>query len=187
MPCPMLARAACPRPFRGLLSAVARTFQSGFCDYRTSNALQLTVKQFGPWSPSSGRLTMASADFCRRVAIPSGTTSPSRHLDRSLRVRRVTFLPPTRRIYDNSVRMTSGFESLRPLAPQAIASYPVRVPRAGSLPAASVRFRVTPDTLAVRLEVPVIKASIGTYTQQVTTCFAFAKQFSVSQDAARHA
>lgn len=186
MPSPTIARAAYPRPCCGLLSAVARTFQSGFCDYRTSNALQLTVKQFGPWSPLSGRLTMASADFCRNITAPLGAVS-QRHFDRSLRVRRVTFLPHTRRIYDNSVRMTSGFESLRPLAHQVVASYPIRVPRAGSLPAASVRFRVTPDTLAVRLEVPVIKASIGTFTQQVTTCFVFTKQFSVSQDAARHA
>ena len=84
--------------------------------------------------------------------------------------------------------MTLGFESLRPLAHQAIASYPVRVPRAGSLPAASVRFTITRDTLAVRLEVPVIKASIGTFTQQVTTWIAFAHQLSsVSQDASRHA
>ena len=99
----------------------------------------------------------------------------------------MTFFPHTRRIYADSVRMTLGFESLRPLAHQAFASYPVRVPRAGSLPAASVRFAVARDTLAVRLGVPVIKASIGTFTRQVTTCFAFARQFSVSQDAARHA
>ena len=35
---------------------------------------------------------------------------------RSLRVRRATFLPSTRRIYATSVRMTSGFRSMRPLA-----------------------------------------------------------------------
>ena len=111
-----------------------------------------------------------------------------KHRGRSLRVRSVTFLPHTRRIYDSSVRMTLGFESLRPLAHQAIASYPIRVPRARSLPAASVRFAVARDTLAVRLEVPVIKASIGTFTQQVTSRLAFAYRFKASgHDASRHA
>ena len=193
MPSPTLARAACPRPFRGLLSAVARTFQSGFCDYRTSNALQLTVKQFGPWSPLSWRLTMASADFChnRRLlskALASSELFLKRHRDRSLRVRRVTFLPHIRCIYSHPARMTLDFESLRPLVHQVAASYAVRVPRTGSLPAASVRFQVAPDTLAVRLEVPVIKASIGTCTRLVTSWLAFAYQLSsVSHDAARHA
>jgi hypothetical protein len=37
------------------------------------------------------------------------------------------------------VRMTSGFEWLRPLAHRASASYALRVPRAGTLPAASSR------------------------------------------------
>ncbi len=95
---------------------------------------------------------------------------------RSLRVRRVTFLPHIRRIYDSSLRMTLGFESFGPLAQQATASYAIRVPRTGSLPSASFRFWVAPDTLAVRLGVPVIKASIGTRTRQVTSWFAFACQ-----------
>lgn len=96
---------------------------------------------------------------------------------RSLRVRRVTFLPPTRRIYAASVRMTLGFESMRPLAPQDVASYAVRIPRARSLPSASFRFPLAADTLAVRLGVPVIKASTGTCTRPVTSRFAFAPQF----------
>ena len=45
-------------------------------------------------------------------------------------------------------------------------------------PAASVRFAVAHDTLAVRLEVPVIKASIGTLTRLVTIRFAFATRIS---------
>jgi len=88
----------------------------------------------------------------------------------------VTFLPQTRRIYTGTVRMTLGFESIGPLAHRADASYAIRVPRAGSLPSASFRFRVAPDTLAVRLGVPVIKASIGTFTRQVNSRFAFASR-----------
>ena len=121
------------------------------------------------------RLTSDSANSSFRSRSLDGSIL-IKHPARSLRVRRVTFLSHTRRIYDNLVPMTSGFESLRPLTHQVVASYPIRVPRAKSLPAASVRFAVARDTLAVRLEVPVIKASIGTCTRLVTTCFAFATQ-----------
>src|SRR5690606_2744532 len=69
---------------------------------------------------------------------------------------------------------TLGFGSMRPLAHRAVASYAIRVPRVGSLPSASFRFRLAADTLAVRLGVPVIKASTGTCTRPVTTRFAFA-------------
>src|SRR5690606_19890251 len=95
----------------------------------------------------------------------------------SLRVRRVTFLPFARRIYAGSIRMTLGFESIGPLAHLAGASYAVRIPRARSLPAASFRLRLAADALAVRLEVPVIKASTGTSTRQVTSLFASARRF----------
>ena len=100
----------------------------------------------------------------------------------------MTFLPHTRRIYADSIRMSLDFESSCPLVHRDNASYTVRVPRAGSLPAASFRFAVAHGTLAVRLEVPDIKASIGTLTRQVTSWFAFAHQLlSVRQDASRHA
>ena len=90
----------------------------------------------------------------------------------------MTFLQHTRRIYAGSVRMTLGFESIGPLAHRDDASYAIRVPRAGSLPAASFRFRVATDTLAVRLGVPAIKASAGTFTRQVTSWVALANQLS---------
>jgi len=84
--------------------------------------------------------------------------------------------------------MTWGFESFGPLAHPTDASYAIRVPRARSLPAASFRFRLAADTLAVQLGVPVIKASIGTYTRQVTSRIAFAYRLTASGlDAARHA
>lgn len=45
--------------------------------------------------------------------------------------------------------------------PRDKASHAIRVPRVGSLPAASFRLRLAADALAVRLGVPVIKASKG--------------------------
>src|SRR6185369_2838536 len=48
-----------------------------------------------------------------------------------------------------------------PSRPDAPASYAIPVRRARTLPAASFRFRVTPDTLAVRLTVPVIRVRRG--------------------------
>jgi hypothetical protein len=81
----------------------------------------------------------------------------------------VTFLPYTRRIYAATVRMTSGFESICPLAHRCDASYAIHVLRAGSLPAASFGLRLAADALAFRLGVPVIKVSIGTFTQPVTS------------------
>jgi len=122
---------------------------------------------------------MASADFCRPIATPCGVTS-TRQDGRPLRVRRVTFLPHTRRIYADSIRMTSGFESIGPLAHRADASYAIRIPRAGSLPSASFGFDLATDTLAVRLGVPVIKASAGTLTRPVTSRFTFAYRFAAS-------
>lgn len=100
----------------------------------------------------------------------------------------MTFLPHTRRIYATAIRMSLDFESIGPLVHRDNALYAIRVPRAGSLPTTSFRFAVARDTLAVRLEVPDIKASIGTYTRQVTFWLAFARQLSsVRQDASRHA
>jgi hypothetical protein len=79
---------------------------------------------------------MASADFCPPIGPP--LDDPSLWLaDRPPGVRRVTFTPHTRRIYARKVRVASGFESYGPLAHLTDASYAVRVPRAGVLPAAS--------------------------------------------------
>ena len=126
---------------------------------------------------------MASADFRRPLTTPCDVAS-TRQNDGPLRVRRVTFLPHTRRIYADSIRMTSGFESIGPLAHRADASYAIRVPRAGSLPSASFGFDLATDTLAVRLGVPVIKASTGTSTgtstRPVTSRLAFAPRFAAS-------
>lgn len=178
MPWPFDARAAYPRWYRQLLWAVAPTSQSGFCVYdRSSNAPHRTVKTVRPFAAVSSPLLWPRLTS----AVTSRLLSKSlarKHRRRSLRVKRVTFLPRARRIYADWFRMTWGFESIGPLAHQVVASYAVRVPRARSLPAASFRFAVAHDTLAVRLEVPVIKASIGTLTRQVTSSIAFAYQLS---------
>jgi len=58
---------------------------------------------------------MASADSCRSIPARRRAGS-SWQTGRSPGVRRVTFAAHTRRIYDAEFRMTSGFESLGPLA-----------------------------------------------------------------------
>jgi hypothetical protein len=58
---------------------------------------------------------MASADFCQPIPTPLGASS-TRQVDRPPKVRRVTFIPYTRRIYFHTFRMVLGFESLSPLA-----------------------------------------------------------------------
>jgi len=159
MPCPQDARAGCPRQFRCLLSPVAEAFQPVVLRFvRTSNTLHQTVQTVRPFGvamrPCDPRpfLPFRVSVSIERAASPRllwprlTSAVPSSRLatclargqdDRSLRVRRVTFLPHTRRIYAESVRMTLGFESIGPLAHRDDASYAVRVPRAGALPAAS--------------------------------------------------
>ena len=85
----------------------------------------------------------------------------------------MTFLPYTRRIYAETVRMTLGFESIGPLAHRFDALYAIHVLRARSLPAASFGLRLAADALAFRLGVPVIKVSTGTLTRPVTSRASF--------------
>ncbi len=188
MPCPLDAHVPYSRRFRRLPSGRAQASQPSCRHlFQASNARRRFNSNCSALHRSTHAATMASADFCRPVTTPCDAAS-TRQDDRSLRVRRVTFLPHTRRIYAGPIRMTLGFESHCPLAHQADASYAVRVPRAGSLLTASFRFHLAVDTLAVRLGVPVIKAATGTSTRQVTSRFAFANRSAASgHDAARHA
>ncbi len=74
------------------------------------------------------------------------------------RVRRATFIPQPRRIYAQTLRVTSGFGSLGPLAQSLNASYAVPVGRF------AYSFLQTPpgdDALAVRLTVPVTRVRRG--------------------------
>ena len=81
-------------------------------------------------------------------------------MDRSPRVRRVTFLPLPPHI-PHRVPDDIGLRTPTLPRPRSKASHAIRVPRVGSLPPASFRSHLTMGTLAVRLGVPVIKASKG--------------------------
>ena len=102
---------------------------------------------------------MPSADFC--TAIRLSLDRPSTwQLHRSPRVMRVTFLlyPPH---IQPSILNDIGLWTPALPYPRLTASDTVRVPRVRSLPSASFRSHLRVGTLAVRLEVPVIKASKG--------------------------
>jgi hypothetical protein len=104
-----------------------------------------------PFSPS--------ADCCPPLGKPLSLPS-LRQVNSSPRVRRVTFHPSPPHIH----RLVPDDIGLRPPTlphPRCDASHAVRVPRVGRLPAASFRSHLTMGTLAVRLGVPVIKASKG--------------------------
>lgn len=126
---PLCGSAAYFRSSLGLLSRhVCVCFTSRMLctkTVKTSSALRrLSLRLLWPRLTSAATSTLLS----KQLAL--------QHRHRSLRVRRATFLPYLRRIYAGLLRMTSGFESHCPLAQQAVASYAVRVPRTGSLPAA---------------------------------------------------
>ena len=102
---------------------------------------------------------MPSADFCPPIDQPLGCSS-TRQVDRSPRVRRVTFRPSPPHIH-RLVPDDFGLRTPTLPHPQDDASHAVRVPRARRLPSASFRFHLAVDTLAVRLGVPVIRVSKG--------------------------
>ncbi len=66
--------------------------------------------------------TMTSADFCLPIPPPLDGGS-TRQVDRPPRVRRVTFIPHTRRIYFHIFRMAIGLRVLWPPRPDVAASY----------------------------------------------------------------
>ena len=73
----------------------------------------------------------------------------------------LTFSPYTRRIYSRVFRMTIGLRVCLPPRPDAVASYALRVPRAGDLPTASSGPRLAAAALAARLTVPAIRVRKG--------------------------
>ena len=116
MPCPFDAHATYPRRCCRLLWVVARASQpSGCVSYRSSNGWHQTVKTVRPFTRASPSLLWPRLTSATTSALLTKYLA-RRHPRRALRVRRVTFLPYTRHIYTASVRMTLGFESLRPLA-----------------------------------------------------------------------
>ena len=83
--------------------------------------------------------------------------------------------------------MTEGFGHRRVLAPRHDASHAIRVPRVRLLPSASFRSHLTMGTLAVRLGVPVIKASKGLAPSSHFPVGVRLPVDSARQGAARHA
>jgi len=153
------ARVSGPGRFRRLPPEVARASQPSCLRLlHASNA----SNRFGS---SCSALTavrsgfLASADFCSPLDAPRDAPS-SRQMSRSPGVRRMTFAPYTRRIYARSVRVTSGFGYLRPLAHR-------RSPRMRFVflgPGLCLRLPSHPHrcaAVAVRLGVPVTKVPGG--------------------------
>ena len=83
--------------------------------------------------------------------------------------------------------MTAGFGHRRVLAPRPDASHAIRVPRVRILPSASFRSHLTMGTRAVRLGVPVIKASKGLAPSSHFPVGVRLPGDSARQGAARHA
>jgi len=113
-----------------LASARGTRFVTCSASLTTSNAQHLTgstssaLREAGP-SLLRPRLTSATTSMLLAKHLAN------RHRRRPLRVRRVTFLPYIRRIYNRLLRMTSGFESFGPLAQETTASSAVRGPQTG--------------------------------------------------------
>ena len=84
----------------------------GICSRRSENQ-PIFSNRFSP-SPS-GSATTASAVIRRSIPTPYSASS-TRQNDGLPRVRRVTFVPDTRRIYGRPIRDVSGFELYGPLA-----------------------------------------------------------------------
>ena len=116
---------------------------------------------FGPSSPCSAT-TMPSADFCLPITPPLSEVSLLRRTKQiSPGIAHPPSSPYTRRIYSHAFRMTIGLWIFSPPRPDVVASYALRVPRAGILLTASSRPRLTAAALAVRLTVPVIRVRSG--------------------------
>ena len=103
---------------------------------------------------------MASADFCRPIGTFLNVPS-TRQTDRSPRVMRVTFLPYTRHIY--STTLPDDYWALKIIAfsPEWDCLVCDFCSSGQDLPAASFRFHLAVDTLAVQLAVPVIRVRRG--------------------------
>jgi hypothetical protein len=97
----------------------------------TSNAQHLTgstSSAFREAGPSLLRPRLTSTT----TSMPLPKHLAYRHRRRPFRVRRVTYLPYICRMYNHSIRMTSGFESFSPLAHETAASFAVRRLRPGA-------------------------------------------------------
>ncbi len=109
----------------------------------------LPVRAFAPVAGA----TMPSADFCRFITPPLGDPSPVANRQPSPGIAHPPsrFCPPHIR-QDFPCRYWTL--SLLALSSSLAASYAISVRQASVLPAASFRFHLTMDTLAVRLTIP---------------------------------
>ena len=111
---------------------------------------------------------MASADFCIALPTPLDAVSTWQAMQTSPGMR--THLHAyARRIYVQLSVQVSGFEDIC-LLTQRAASYALPVRRASALPAASFRFHLTMDTLAVRLTVPLVGSVEDLHLQVSAPC-----------------
>lgn len=104
---------------------------------------------------------MPSADFCQPFAAPLGSASSVSFLFPRVADRQISpgnahpFHAYDRRIYVHAFRISLGLQRYLPSHP-ACPPHALPVRRSSALPAASFRFHLAMDTLAVRLAVPLI-------------------------------
>jgi hypothetical protein len=114
--CRHYVRLIVPCGFCPLPSIQARL--RGICPRRSEKRREL-LRQVRPFVGAVPPTTTASADFCRPIptSLNAGSTPVAGWQDdRSPRVRRLTSVPYTRRIYGRTVRVISGFGFCGPLA-----------------------------------------------------------------------
>lgn len=97
--------------------------------------------------------------ICLQIAMPRISPSAGRQISPGNARDLHSIYPP--HIQTHPPGWLWGFEEHCLLTRYMPASYAISVRRARVLPAASFRFRVTPDTLAVRLTVPTIRVRRG--------------------------
>ena len=153
VPCPFDAPSPYLRRCRRLSSGDAPASQPSCLRlFQTSNCRSGSALRVRPFAAVRKQLLWPrlTAAFPRTLGTRLGG-SPG--------VRRVTFLPPTRRIY--SLPVAIGLQRPVPPRPPPAASYAVCVPRAGSPP--TTAFPLHPcHAVAVRLGVPTTRVSGGT-------------------------
>src|SRR6266851_5262331 len=118
---------------------------------------------------------MPSADFCNFFPPPLSDGS-SWQSCRPPRVMRSHLHAYARRIYATSFPYRYRTLSLLALSSSLHASYAISVRRASALPAASFRFHLAMDTLAVRLTIPPV-GFVGDFHSQLSApCRAHQKE-----------
>nr|VFK60100.1 MAG: hypothetical protein BECKTC1821F_GA0114240_10411 [Candidatus Kentron sp. TC] len=136
---------------------IHRMFCSSLAHRMVQSSLVLFVR---PFTLVRKGYYMASANFRSSISKPLDSRALWQR-NGPPRVRRVTFLPYTRRIYFHTFRVTIGLWISLPPRPDVAASYELPVHRIWSLPSASFGSHLAVGTLAVRLKVPVTRVRRG--------------------------